>query len=195
MADHVVRTRTDARHARPHARGAKPRRRSRRPSARHAQRTRDKPVDHMQRRSAGAARRRERRRMQRRRCCAAAQPDPAKSRRPREGGGARRQGRHLALLQVSRNSIGNLTPRRKTGFRKFPWKSDPFRNNPDPVPPRLTPRDPSEPRDAPEGERKFAISGAKKSKSWKNCALCAAKKTPNPAHIGIEPPTTLKVKT
>ena len=28
----------------------------------------------------------------------------------------------LALAQISRNSIGNLTPRRKTRFRKFPWK-------------------------------------------------------------------------
>ena len=31
----------------------------------------------------------------------------------------------LALAQVSRNSFGNLTPPRKTHFRKFPWKSGP----------------------------------------------------------------------
>ena len=110
-------------------------------------------------------------------------------------GSARSELGKLALTQVSRNFIGNLTPRRKTGFRKFPWKSDPFRETIQTLPPRLTPRDPSEPRDAPEGERKFAISGAKKSKSLKNCSLCAAKKTPNPTHIGIEPLTTLKVKT
>ena len=105
------------------------------------------------------------------------------------------EGDVLPLTQVSRNFIGNLTPRRKTGFRKFPWKPDPCRETIQTLPPRLTPRDPSEPRDAPEGERKFAISGAKKSKSLKNCSLCAAKKTPNPTHIGIEPLTTLKVKT
>ena len=100
--------------------------------------------------------------------------------------------RDLALPQVSRNSSGYLTPRRKTRFRKFPWKSDPLRETVQTVPPRLTPRDPSEPTDAPENERKFAISGAKKSQSLKNRALCAAKKIPNPTHIGIEPPTTSK---
>ena len=31
----------------------------------------------------------------------------------------------LAGVQVSRNSLGNPTPRRKTRFRKFPWKFDP----------------------------------------------------------------------
>ena len=31
----------------------------------------------------------------------------------------------LALAQVSRNSLGNLTPRKKTRFRKFPGKFDP----------------------------------------------------------------------
>ena len=95
----------------------------------------------------------------------------------------------LPLAQVSRNSIENLT--------RDPSEENtiPFREKIQTLPPRLTPRDPSEPRDAPEGERKFAISGAKKSKSLKNCSLCAAKKTPNPTHIGIEPPTTSKVKT
>ena len=34
---------------------------------------------------------------------------------------------HLPLAQISRNSVGNKTPRSKTRFRKFPWKSDPFR--------------------------------------------------------------------
>ena len=102
------------------------------------------------------------------------------------------RGGNLALTQVSRNSSGYLTPRRKTRFRKFPWKSDPLRETVQTVPPRLTPRDPSEPTDAPENERKFAISGAKKSQSLKNRALCAAKKIPNPTHIGIEPPTTSK---
>ena len=33
----------------------------------------------------------------------------------------------MALAQISRNSVGNKTPRSKTRFRKFPWKSDPFR--------------------------------------------------------------------
>ena len=32
----------------------------------------------------------------------------------------------LPLTRISRNFIGNLTPRRKTGFRKFPWKFDPL---------------------------------------------------------------------
>ena len=50
----------------------------------------------------------------------------------------------LALAYLSRNSIGNLTPRRKTRFRKFPWKSDPFRETIQTLPPRLNPRDPSE---------------------------------------------------
>ena len=31
----------------------------------------------------------------------------------------------MALAQISRNSFGNLTPPRKTRFRKFPWKFDP----------------------------------------------------------------------
>ena len=35
-------------------------------------------------------------------------------------------GEALAHIQISRNSFGNLTPRRKTRFRKFPWKFDPL---------------------------------------------------------------------
>ena len=45
----------------------------------------------------------------------------------------------LALAQLSRNSLGNLTPRKKTRFRKFPGKSD-LRRPPSDVSPSCTQR-------------------------------------------------------